>query len=115
MQSKVLEEAGIEPASVPHTVGDVIFREVVNTEELKFVIGNISPGGGTTPHIHNNSTEIYYVVHGNPTFDVGDQQIEARPGNIIRIEPGTLHGVKNLSDAEAKVILVHIAGSLAAV
>ena len=51
------------------------------------------PGPWTVPHIHREMEESFYVVDGEFTFTVGEQQIPAGPGSYILIPRGTRHEI----------------------
>ncbi len=42
-------------------------------------------------HRHARTTEIYYVLAGAGTVELGDERVAVRPGHAIYIPPGTPH------------------------
>ena len=50
-------------------------------------------GRGAAPpmHIHHDADETYYVIDGRLTFFIGDEQIEAGPGDFILGPKGVAH------------------------
>lgn len=42
-------------------------------------------------HFHRHCTEIYYILEGSGTMEVGDDTVALEPGVTIVIEPGTPH------------------------
>lgn len=55
----------------------------------------VPPGEGANRHHHDDAEEQFYVLEGNVTFWVGDQTIEASPGDFIHIPRGTVHSFEN--------------------
>jgi quercetin dioxygenase-like cupin family protein len=51
------------------------------------------PGQWTVPHIHHEMEESFYVLDGEFTFAVGEQEIAAGPGAYILVPRGTRHGI----------------------
>ena len=65
----------------------------------------VSPGGGPPPHIHSREEESFYVLEGEITFQVGDQQIVAKVGTFANMPVGSLHSFKNCTDKPARMII----------
>ncbi len=104
----IIKEKDVQPVTVKHAFGDAVFRELAKIKDVLFVVGILYPGSGTETHTHGDSTEIYYVISGHPTFQVGSEKIEGETGDVIVIPPGTNHSVKNDSGIVAKVVLIHV-------
>lgn len=47
------------------------------------------------------------VIDGNLTFQAGDEQIEARPGDIVIVPPETPHKFTNHGPQRANLICIH--------
>ncbi len=43
------------------------------------------------PHTHANEDEAYYILEGEMAFHVGEQTIEARPGDYVWLPRGVQH------------------------
>lgn len=65
----------------------------------------IPPGGGPPPHIHSREEEGFYVLEGEITFQIGDQQLVARPGMFANMPIGSLHSFRNASDKPARMLI----------
>lgn len=65
----------------------------------------VGPGGGPPPHIHSREEESFYVLEGEITFTVGDQQIVARAGTFANMPIGSLHSFKNATDKPARMLI----------
>ena len=50
-------------------------------------------GPWTVPHIHREFEESFFVLDGDFTFTVGEQQVLAGPGSYILLPRGTRHGI----------------------
>jgi quercetin dioxygenase-like cupin family protein len=64
----------------------------------------VDPGGGVTPHIHPAMEERFEVRAGRPEFLAGRRWNEARPGETVRVPPGTRHAFRNRSDEVAHFV-----------
>jgi mannose-6-phosphate isomerase-like protein (cupin superfamily) len=55
----------------------------------------LKPGGSTTPHRHLKTEEIYYILEGLGSMQVGDEIQAVGPGDAIAIPPGSIHQITN--------------------
>ena len=65
----------------------------------------VPPGGGPPPHIHTNEDETFYVLEGDVTFRLGDEQVSAGPGDFVHVPRGTVHNFHNGAQTSARIIL----------
>ncbi|MFP6856279.1 MAG: cupin domain-containing protein [Roseibacillus sp.] len=47
---------------------------------------------GARPHFHKRTTELYYVLEGEGKVVLDGEEREVRPGTMIHIPPGVVHG-----------------------
>lgn len=47
---------------------------------------------GAKPHYHKICTELYYVLDGEGTVTLDDEEVAVRPGTLLHIPPGVVHG-----------------------
>lgn len=89
-------------------VGDV-YRFLATGDETngKYAMfeAMVPPGGGPPPHIHSREEESFYVLEGEITFRVGDEQLVATAGMFANMPFGTPHSFKNESSQPAKMII----------
>lgn len=52
-------------------------------------------GAGTTPHYHEVTEEIYYILEGTGHMTVDGQRRPVGPGDAIAIAPGQSHQIDN--------------------
>jgi quercetin dioxygenase-like cupin family protein len=67
----------------------------VDPTNRAFTLAEFTGGEGpwTVPHIHREMEESFFVLDGDFTFAVGEQQILAGPGSYILVPRGTRHGI----------------------
>lgn len=65
----------------------------------------VPPGGGPPPHTHSREEESFYILEGEITFTVGDEQIVATAGAFANMPVGSLHSFKNSTDKVARMII----------
>jgi mannose-6-phosphate isomerase-like protein (cupin superfamily) len=62
---------------------------------------------GTTPkHYHADANEIQYVVDGTGTEWLGDKQVALKPGIMLIIPKGTIHGGLTETTGHMKIIAI---------
>jgi quercetin dioxygenase-like cupin family protein len=72
-------------------------------ELLSFELG-LRPGGAVPlPHVHPIQTERFEVVEGRMRFRIGLRTVVARPGEVVEVAPGVMHGFANAGDGDARV------------
>lgn len=47
---------------------------------------------GARPHYHQRTTELYYVLDGEGKVVLDGEERDVRPGTMIHIPPGFVHG-----------------------
>lgn len=63
-------------------------------------------GGGTPPLHRHEFDETFYVLQGELTFQVGDERMTRRAGELVFAPGGAAHTYANLSGAPARALLV---------
>lgn len=59
---------------------------------------------GSREHYHKRITEIYYVLEGEGSVRLNGEEHPVRPGSLLHIPPGVVHGAKG----RMKVLVVGI-------
>ncbi len=72
-----------------------------DTEKASFHITRIQD---STRHYHKKTTEIYHILEGEGTLEVGEESIPLNPGQTILIEAGTPH--RGYGDFETIVVAI---------
>lgn len=49
---------------------------------------------GARPHYHKIATEIYYVLEGEGSILLDDEEHPIKQGSMVHIPPGVVHGAK---------------------
>lgn len=64
----------------------------------------LKPGCGIGYHIHENDTELFYVLEGKATYSDNGEIKEIAKGDLAICPAGTGHSVKN--DSDENVVLM---------
>jgi uncharacterized RmlC-like cupin family protein len=73
------------------------------------------PGTFVPPHIHPKQDEFIHVLEGTLDLQLGEQKLQAGPGDLVRMPMGIPHAYYNHSDAPTRAMFwVTPAGKLKA-
>lgn len=65
----------------------------------------LEPGQEQKAHAHTEEDKLYYVLNGCGTFQVNDEFEELGEQQIIFAPAGSVHGVKNTSEARLTLLV----------
>ena len=65
----------------------------------------IPPGfPGPPPHVHEQLHDMFYVLEGELTMRVGDDERALGPGTFVCVPPGVVHTFSNPGDAPVRFL-----------
>lgn len=70
------------------------------------------PGAGTPPHLQHLEEETFYVLEGEYTFLVGDQQRVLGPGEMAFVPRETVHAYTNTGSQPARMLIMTTPGGI---
>jgi mannose-6-phosphate isomerase-like protein (cupin superfamily) len=65
---------------------------------------------GHQPHVHRQTTEVFYIVQGSLAFTLGDETVIARQGGVVHVAPGVVHRFWNPTAAPATYLVFQSPG-----
>jgi mannose-6-phosphate isomerase-like protein (cupin superfamily) len=64
----------------------------------------VVPGGTlASAHLHPKQSERFEIVSGTLTMKLGSGKVEAKPGDVVVVEPGTPHNFWNRTDEPVRM------------
>src|ERR1700677_229993 len=73
---------------------------------ISLILDHPDPGQG--PRLHKHSyDETWVVIDGNLTFQAGDQQLEAGPGDIVIVPRDTPHKFTKRGSKQANLVCIN--------
>lgn len=81
-------------------------------ETISLMLGEVQPGDGPRLHRHDYE-EVFVVAEGRGSFVIGDEEIDAGPGDIVLVPAGVPHRFSNPGDSVLRVTAVHGAATVA--
>jgi quercetin dioxygenase-like cupin family protein len=74
-------------------------------DHLALLVATLAPGfHGPPPHRHAAMVDCFFVLEGAVTFFLDGDPRPAASGDLVLVEPGTLHTFANESDAPARLL-----------
>ena len=92
---------GLDPAEFNLRFG----RVALNCEHCGVSYLRFAPGAKAHGHRHKRQEEIYVLVSGSASMKVGDDELELRPFDAVRVPPQVMRGIKGGPDG-AEVIAI---------
>lgn len=75
--------------------------------EFGFYEHHMAPeANGASPHVHDKSTEMFYVVKGEIEFTIGDEKVIGEPGAFAYVPKGAPHGFTNHGNENAILLIM---------
>jgi len=102
MEHRAIEE--VEHVEHPTHVNEVRkpVSRALGATGFAMVYNELAPGDsfGGALHTHHDVEEVFYIVEGTATFEVGKERetVEVGPGELIRFAPGEFQRGYNWSD-----------------
>lgn len=66
---------------------------------------NNQPGAAIPPHVHTHEDEVFHVVSGEVTFQIGMDTIQAGAGTTVYLPRGVPHSFQVTGEEIAKVLM----------
>lgn len=82
------------------TVRRGVERAGFRGDDVLLVMNWLEPGMDINPHSHPFE-QVVYIAQGRVIFHIGDDDIEAGPGSIIRIPADVVHYARPVGDEPA--------------
>jgi mannose-6-phosphate isomerase-like protein (cupin superfamily) len=96
--------------TIIHAAGDTYrFLATADDTDGAYALwhATIPPGGGPPFHVHRNEDERFDILKGVLRFRVGDDVLDAEPGDSLLAKRGTPHAFANRTNQPAEM-LIHI-------
>ena len=73
--------------------------------ELVEIECTLQPGGGVAAaHVHPFQSERFEVLEGTLEFRRGRRKVTASAGDVVTVEPGTVHSFRNVGETPASFV-----------
>jgi mannose-1-phosphate guanylyltransferase/mannose-1-phosphate guanylyltransferase/mannose-6-phosphate isomerase len=75
------------------------FRQFSHNEITTIKILTVNPNTSLSLQYHNHRSEFWHVISGHPLLTIGEQKINAAPGDEFEIKAKELHRLEAGDDA----------------
>jgi quercetin dioxygenase-like cupin family protein len=89
--------------------GETALYQVVFTPErdkslMTLFIMTVKPGGTNKLHTHESQEQIYMILEGGGTVQVGEEKRKVRKGDAVYLPPKVNHGFFNDTDKKCVIL-----------
>jgi quercetin dioxygenase-like cupin family protein len=70
------------------------FTNKAMVKTATFTVGAVAVKEEIKPHRHNDGAHVLYIVSGGGTMMHGDKTITLKPGMVVHVPAGVVHGIK---------------------
>jgi quercetin dioxygenase-like cupin family protein len=89
-------------------VGNVEFlARTVDTPRFTLGIIDFAAGREMAAHVHDEEDDAFYILSGELTFVLGDEEVRAPAGTFVLVPPGVEHGFRNDTSEAVRILNVH--------
>jgi mannose-6-phosphate isomerase-like protein (cupin superfamily) len=100
--------AVVVPPGAGTRYGNVEFlARTADTPRFTFGIIDIAPGRHLETHVHAEEDDAFYIMEGEMTFELGDEEVAAPPGTFVLVPPGVPHAFTNHGSAPVRMFNIH--------
>ena len=89
-------------------VGNVEFlARTTDTPRFNCGIIDFAAGREIEAHVHADEDDAFYILEGDLTFVLGDEEVAAPAGTFVLVPPGVEHGFRNDGAEPARILNIH--------
>lgn len=74
------------------------FEQYTHNEETTVKIISVNKGDSLSLQYHNNRSEFWKILYGNPLVIIGEEKIQAHEGDEFTIEKTVHHRIEAVND-----------------
>jgi mannose-6-phosphate isomerase-like protein (cupin superfamily) len=101
-------EAIVIPPGEGHRFGNVEFlARTADTPRFTFGIIDFQAGRELEAHVHADEDDAFYILEGELTFVLGDEEVDAPQGTFVLVPPGVEHAFRNDTDQVVRILNIH--------
>ena len=65
------------------------------------------PAASSESHVHDDEDDAFYILEGELTFVLGDEEVAAPAGTFVLVPPGVEHGFRNDGVEPVRILNIH--------
>ncbi len=79
---------------------------LVNNKMLSVILETMPPGTKEVRHRHSTCQQFFYILKGEATFVIEDEELKIKKDEGVHIKPNMMHQIMNHTDKEIEFIVV---------
>lgn len=79
---------------------------LVTSQGLGVIQERVPPGKGEVRHLHRRARQVFFVLSGTATFELGDQTFVLEPLDAIEVPPEVAHSIRNQGDVDLDFLVI---------
>ncbi len=79
---------------------------LVKVDELSVIMEKMPPGTSEVKHFHNKARQFFYIISGEASFEIGEENFILKENEGIEVPPEIPHRISNRSNKEIQFIVV---------
>jgi mannose-6-phosphate isomerase-like protein (cupin superfamily) len=85
---------------------EIVVKASADTTGGAFTIFGENEPVDTPLHVHENEDELFYVLEGEHVFQVGDQELQAGPGELVFAPRGVPHAQRRVTPRTGRILVL---------
>jgi mannose-6-phosphate isomerase-like protein (cupin superfamily) len=85
----------------------VVIKAAAETTDGRFALleTTLEPAfPGPKPHVHHETLDMFFVLEGTLTMQLGDETLDLFAGSFVLVPPGTAHTFSNRTDQTVRLL-----------
>jgi mannose-6-phosphate isomerase-like protein (cupin superfamily) len=79
---------------------------LLKNPKLTVIQEEMPPGSSELLHFHHKAQQLFYILRGEATMEIGDKSIELKPAQSLHIAPGNPHCIRNTGSSALQFIVI---------
>jgi mannose-6-phosphate isomerase-like protein (cupin superfamily) len=74
--------------------------------DMSVIVERIPSGASESTHLHRQARQLFFVLDGRVSLQIGDATVRIAQGEAVHVPPGTAHRVFNDSGADTRLLVI---------
>lgn len=79
---------------------------LLDGQDLSVIEEEMPPGARETRHVHMQANQVFYVLGGTLTIEIGGDLVHLHAGDACNVKPGQKHQAQNVSGEPARFLVI---------
>lgn len=79
---------------------------LLRTDSLSVIQERMPPGTAEQRHFHAKAQQVFFVLSGEATFEVGEERVAVAAQESLHIPPGVRHRIANIGTTDLHFLVI---------